>query len=91
MAKVKIELDHGGMQSILDGDGVDIEGPLMEVAQRSASRARSTAPVDSGDYRDGIHAELDHTDRVVARVVATDWKSSIVEAKTGNLKRSLRR
>lgn len=84
---VKITLDHSEMKDFLTGSEVEI--PLREIAEKAASKARSTAPVASGAYRDSIDVEVDETDRTVVRVVAHDWKAALIEAKTGNLKRAL--
>lgn len=63
-----------------------------EVADEIADIARQTAPVDSGDYRNSIHVEAaQRSDRVAAEVVADDPKAMIIEARTGNLARALRR
>jgi len=89
MAKIKIELNHREMHDLLTG--AEVEAPLVEIAQKIAARARSTAPVDTGAYRDGIRVETDETDRSAARVVAHHWNSAIIESRTGNLKRALGR
>ena len=87
MALNRVRLISRGMKSLLKDPGVARD--LMERAERVADRARSTAPVDTGAYRDGISARADVTDRVVARVVATDRKSMALESRTGNLARAL--
>lgn len=57
-----------------------------------AADARANAPVDTGDYQAGIvHTKKRTKHRIVHLVVATDPKSMIVEARTGNLVRALRR
>jgi hypothetical protein len=61
------------------------------IAEEIAADARSTAPVDTGDYRKGIHVEVKFQKRVVAVVMASDKKSMLVESKTGNLVRALNR
>lgn len=50
------------------------EGIVMAIAER----AREMAPVESGAYRDGIQINRVN-DKGVARVVATDQKSSWIE------------
>lgn len=61
-------------------------------AEQIAGIARSTAPVDTGDYAGGIGVEiLDRPTRVTAQVVASDRKSLIIESLTGNLVRALNR
>jgi hypothetical protein len=50
----------------------------FEAAEAIAARAREIAPVDTGRYRDGIIAQKPNP-KGVARVAATDQKSSWVE------------
>lgn len=87
MARAKIKLISRGMRALLTDPGVGAD--LERRAGRVAATARATAPVDTGAYRDSIGVETDVTDRVVARVVARDPKSHIIEARTGNLSRAL--
>jgi hypothetical protein len=63
---------------------------VTAAAEEVAATARSTAPVDSGDYRDGIKVVLKYQRRAVALVVGTDAKTMLVESKTGNLARALK-
>lgn len=50
---------------------------LKEVgAEPIAENARELAPVDEGDYRDGIQATVDGDE---VRVDAMDWKSNFIE------------
>lgn len=59
-------------------------------AEEIAAIARSTAPRDSGDYANNIEVRVvSRASRNVALVVAKDWKSMIIESKTGNLVRAL--
>lgn len=62
----------------------------VEAAERVAATARATAPVDSGEYHEGIEVELKYQKRAVALVVGTDKKTMLIESKTGNLARALR-
>lgn len=89
MADAKIVLDAKGVAELLKS--AQVRAPLHEIAQSKAGSARASAPRDTGDYAESIRVESDTTDRAVERVVAHDWKSTIVEAKTGNLKRALGR
>lgn len=82
------KLNHGGIQSYLDGDH-GVEGLLEDEAQAVLGRAQSGAPVASGAYRDNIHIITEHTDRMVKRVVADVDYALVVEADTGNMARSL--
>lgn len=55
---------------------------MLEVkAERVAERARADAPVDTGDYRDGIKASagFDARGNAVGRVNAFDFKSNWIE------------
>ncbi len=56
-----------------------------------AAAARSSAPVDSGDYRRGIvtRGKIQKR-RYVGLVVATDPKSLLIESRKGILARALR-
>lgn len=88
MARSQIKINHSQIQSYLDGDH-GVEAKLEEQAQEALSRAQSSAPVESGAYRDSLHIETEHTDRMVKRVVADVPYALVVEANTGNLARSL--
>jgi hypothetical protein len=68
-----------GVVSLVDGVTEDI-----------AATARSTAEVDTGEYRDGIEAQGKFQKRYVGLVVGTDPKTMLIEAKTANLARALR-
>lgn len=83
----RVNLDHAGMAAMLKSAPVRAE--LTRRGARVLAAAKSSAPVDTGDYKAGLHLEEDTTDRAVVRVVADDWKSAIVEASTGNLGRAL--
>ena len=67
-----------------------VEALVVDAAERVANIARSTAPVDSGDYRNSIKVTKKHQKRVVGLVQATDEKAMIIEARTGNLARAVR-
>lgn len=88
MGLSRFKLNHAGIQSYLDG-GHGVDSLVRSRAEEVASRAKSSAPVDSGAYRDSIHLEEGHTDRLVVRVVADVDYAMVVEANTGNLARSL--
>lgn len=88
MALKGFKLNSGGIQSYLDGGG-GVEAMLEAKAQEVLARAQASAPVASGAYRDSLHVETDHTDRMVKRVVADAPHAMVVEANTGNLARSL--
>lgn len=67
-----------------------VEALVMEPTKRIASAAQASAPVDEGDYKRGIVARSKRQKRVVGLVQATDPKSMLIEARTGNLARALR-
>lgn len=85
---VTVRLDDRGVADVLNS--AEVRAALREVAEPIAARARSSAPVDSGAYRDGIEVDVEPGDkRAHARVTATAPHSLVVEAKTGNLRRAL--
>ena len=68
-----------------------VEALVDGTGDRALGIAKATAPVDSGDYRDGLHIEHhDSRYRRAARVVGGDDKTMIIESKTGNLARALK-
>lgn len=72
------------------GHSPEVTELCVSIAERGAAIARSTAPVDTGEYRDGIHVEVAHREsRNVALIVSADPKTLIIESKTGNLVRAL--
>lgn len=83
-----VRLNSATMRSLLDG-GYGMAEALREDAQKVLARARSIAPVDTGEYRDSIHIEDDHTDRMVVRIVADDRKAPIIEHNHAVLARAL--
>jgi len=89
MPKSTFKFNDAVFDEILNSAGVD---RLTEsVANEIASTARSTAPVDSGDYKAGIGVRKKRSShRPVYLVVGENWKTMIIEARTGNLVRALR-
>jgi hypothetical protein len=83
----EVRINHRGMADLLKSEPV--RALLRDEAEKVADRARSSAPVASGDYKDSIRVESATTDRAVERVVATAPHALVVEAKTGNLARAL--
>ncbi len=84
----RLVLNHSEVQSYLDG-GHGVDDLLESAAERALSAAQSSAPVASGAYRDSLHLETDHTDRMVVRVISDVDYAMVVEANTGNLARAL--
>lgn len=87
MARTKIQLNSRGMASLLKDEGV--RDDLTRRMERALSQARSTAPVRTGNYRDGLRLIQSTTDRVAVRLAGTAPHSHLVEARTGNLAKAL--
>lgn len=74
------------------GKSTEVTNLCVDRANKIAELARSTAPVDESDYRDSIQVVTkEATRRNVVLVVAGDWKAMIIESKTGNLARALKK
>lgn len=87
MARARVKLNSAGMAALLSDPGVGRD--LQARAEAVAEAARASAPVETGGYRDSIHVEAAHTDRVVARVVADVPYATQVEASHGTLTAAL--
>lgn len=85
--RADVRLDSAGVRELLNDPGV--RRILHEHADRVAQVARSTAPVETGRYRDSITVQDATTDRAVVRVRATAPHAHLVEARTGHLARAL--
>lgn len=84
-----IEFNDMFFDNIMKSAGV--EALTKETAQRAAGIARSTAPVDTGSYRNQIRVIVRESRyRRVYRVVGDDPKTLLIESKTGNLARALK-
>lgn len=84
-----MEFQNGYFEALLRS--APVRTLVDEATERVAEKARSTAPVgDSGDYKNGITTGSKLQERYVGLVQATDPKSMIVEARTGNLARAVR-
>ena len=87
--QTSVEFNDAFFDTILQSAGV--ERLTQAAAEKTASTARSTAPVDSGDYRKGIRVLVRQSKyRKVYRVTGTDPKTMLIESKTGNLARALK-
>lgn len=82
------KLNSAGVQEYLDGKhGVE---ELLESKARPVLAAAIADPHDNtGAYESGLHIETEHTDRMVKRVVSSDFKGHILEARYGILARAL--
>jgi type V secretory pathway adhesin AidA len=87
MASVRVKLNHRGMRDLLNSSAARaaLEGP----AQSVLVRAKATAPVDTGAYRDSLHIAEDRTDRVVLRIGSNLDYATTIQANTGHLARAL--
>lgn len=74
------------------GTSAGVTQLCVDAAEHIAEIARNSAPVASGNYRDGIKVEVKRNAQLrnVALVVGHDPKTMIIESKTGNLARALR-
>ncbi len=78
-------------QAVMDGvlRLPGIVSATEQIAQQGAQAARAAAPVDMGDYRDGIRViRREARYRTVYRVLASDPKSRLIESKLGILART---
>ncbi len=67
----------------------DVEQKVDEVEAGVRAAAQASAPVDSGNYRQGIVRRVRQAKyRRVVETVATDPKSLIIESRTGNMARA---
>jgi hypothetical protein len=88
VARFRVKLNHAGMRELLTSAGVQQD--LDNRTERMAAAAQAAAPVQSGDYRDSIHAEPAPTrKRARAKVVADVPYALVVEAKHRTLGRAL--
>lgn len=87
MARPRVVRNSAGIRALLRDPGV--RAMLAAHADRVASAAKSSAPVDTGEYLASIHRESVTTDRAVERVVADAPHAALVESRTGNLARAL--
>jgi hypothetical protein len=61
------------------------------IAEKGLQNAKSSAPVDTSEYRDGLHVERKEAKfRTVFRVVGSDPKTMLIESKRGVLARALK-
>ncbi|MGX1932045.1 hypothetical protein [Microbacterium resistens] len=69
-----------------------IAGAVMSAADDIARTARADAPVGATkEYRNSIKTGMKYQERAVGLVYSDDDKALIVEAKTGNLARAVKK
>ena len=87
---VEVEINEKFFNKI--GHDQSISQLTHTIAEAAAIEARATAPYDTGDYHDSIHTrKVTSKRRTMWQVIADDWKSAILEAKTGNLRKAVNR
>ncbi|MDN3309563.1 HK97 gp10 family phage protein [Microbacterium oryzae] len=87
--ETSFEPNQKWFDQILRSNGV--ERIVDAAAEDTLATAKATAPEDTGAYKAGLHIE--HEDgryRRTARVVGDDPKTMLIEARTGNLARSVK-
>lgn len=72
------------------GKSAKVTNLCLEVANKVLTKAQADAPKETRDYVNGLQIKVvERKFRNAVLVVGTDWKTLIIEAKTGNLARSL--
>ena len=74
------------------GKSAGVTALSRQKAEAVLAHAKASAPVDTSDYKDGLGLrEKDADFRTVVQVVGTDQKTMLIESKTGNLARALKK
>ena len=85
----EVEFNPKFFETVLRGPKV--EALVDAAAGQILATAKAAAPVDTGEYRDGLHIEHhDSRFRRTTRVVGSDDKTMLLESKTGNLARAVK-
>jgi hypothetical protein len=87
MARSGVKLNHAGMAALLKSS--EVRDMLTAKAEPVLAAAQADPHDDTGAYEAGLQIQQSTTDRAVVRVVATDYKGHILEAKYGILSRAL--
>lgn len=87
MTRLRVILDHKGMDALLKSESVRAD--LTRRAEKVLAVAKADPHDDTHAYEHGLHIEQGTTDRAVVRVVSGDFKGHILEAEYGILARSL--
>lgn len=70
----------------------DVDRVVAAAANAALVEAKATAHVDTGAYRDSISVHKTKSKRrVIYKLVATDWKAGILEARYGTLRKAGRK
>lgn len=83
----KVKLNHPGMAALLKSG--EVRAMLGEKMRPVLAAAQADPHDDTGAYEASLQIQQHTTDRAVVRVIATDRKSHILEAKYGILARAL--
>lgn len=68
-----------------------VERLVDDIGETALTNARTSAPVETEAYRNGLHIEHHESRfRRTTRVVGSDDKTMLIESKTGNLARALK-
>lgn len=87
---VMVKFNDRYFDELMNSAGV--KAMTRRAAEKTLAYAQSHAPVDTGAYRDGLQIqEVKHAHRTTCMVVGTDPKTMLVESKTGNLAKALRK
>ena len=88
MAGTRFKINPGGIEELLTGPAA--VAACKPKAEETLARAKGSAPIETGAYAASIHLVVeDHPQRKAFHVVAGVDYAMEVEAKTGNLARSL--
>lgn len=88
--QTKVDFNESFFDAIMHSAGV--ESLCRQKAEAVLQQAKATAPVDTGDYRDGIEIKVvHHAHRDTYQVVGTDAKTMLIESKRGTLARALKK
>lgn len=84
-----IEFDQKYFDEIMRSAGV--KSLQLDVGREALGRAKATAPVKTGGYRDGLRLRwVPHRYRDTLILEGTDPRTLLVESQTGHLARTLK-
>lgn len=82
-----VKVVSAGMKALLNSS--EVRAMLTDRAQPVLAAAKADPHDDTGAYENGLQIQQATTDRAVVRVVSTDFKGHILEARYGILSRAL--
>ena len=90
MADNQMEFNDAFFEQL--GTSPGVTALCQGVAEKVLAEIKATAPVDSGDYKEGFEIRTERSGhRNVVRVVGTDVKTMMVEAQKGIMARALQK